>query len=223
MLSDVQIERYSRQIVLPAVGARGQEALLRASILLPAESAHSSLLSVYLAAAGVGRITLWGGDAPAAFIDEFRGVNPDCEIRAVRSGTDARLEYAIDVVVAPVRLWTLVAELAAAGLDSPTATIWGRCDGPVLYMAALGIERGGGCLHCFEPPPEREAVDDSPLGGIAAGTLASLMAAEVIKLVLEPMSALAGHVLRIDTTSASVETLPAALRADCAACGRGGM
>ena len=55
MLSDAQVERYSRQIILPEVGARGQEKLLSATIALVDAVDRDSVLPLYLAAAGIGR------------------------------------------------------------------------------------------------------------------------------------------------------------------------
>lgn len=56
MLSDKQIERYSRQIILPQVGGKGQEKLLRARVLVHGEGALLSAALPYLAAAGLGTI-----------------------------------------------------------------------------------------------------------------------------------------------------------------------
>jgi hypothetical protein len=56
MLTDSQIERYSRQIVLPEVGGRGQERLLAASVAIGGGSSAAIFCAAHLAAAGVG----WG-------------------------------------------------------------------------------------------------------------------------------------------------------------------
>ena len=60
MLSDQQIERYSRQIILPQVGGGGQKRLLQASVLVSGESSLQAGALLYLAAAGVGRLGIYG-------------------------------------------------------------------------------------------------------------------------------------------------------------------
>ena len=56
MLSDAQIERYSRQIILPQFGGKGQEKILRSRVLVYTEGLLEVAALLYLAAAGVGTI-----------------------------------------------------------------------------------------------------------------------------------------------------------------------
>ena len=56
MLSDAQIERYSRQIILPQFGGKGQEKILRSRVLVHTEGLLEAAALLYLAAAGVGTI-----------------------------------------------------------------------------------------------------------------------------------------------------------------------
>ena len=56
MLSEIQIERYSRQIILPQLGGKGQEKLLNARILVNGAGPLQTTVLLYLAAAGVGTI-----------------------------------------------------------------------------------------------------------------------------------------------------------------------
>jgi len=57
-LSDAQIERYGRQILLPEVGGEGQERLIRASVSVAGEHLGAEEAARYLAAAGVGRVSV---------------------------------------------------------------------------------------------------------------------------------------------------------------------
>ena len=62
-LSDVQIERYARHILLPEVGGTGQSKLLQSSVLVIGAGGLGSPIVMYLAAAGVGKIGLVDDDS----------------------------------------------------------------------------------------------------------------------------------------------------------------
>ncbi len=62
-LNDEQIERYSRQILLPQVGGKGQEKLLAAKVLIIGVGGLGSPVATYLAAAGVGTLGVVDSDA----------------------------------------------------------------------------------------------------------------------------------------------------------------
>ena len=105
-LSEEQIQRYSRHILLPEVGGVGQERLLASSVLIAySEDEESAALTalVYLAAAGVGRIG-WcpldesDGLKPKSPLSAFFGgnlggglkrLNPDSRLVSVRPGEEA--------------------------------------------------------------------------------------------------------------------------------------
>ena len=61
-LTDEQIERYSRQIILPEIGGKGQEKLLKSKVLIIGCGGLGSPCAYYLAAAGVGKIGLVDSD-----------------------------------------------------------------------------------------------------------------------------------------------------------------
>jgi adenylyltransferase/sulfurtransferase len=61
-LNEEQIERYSRQIILPEVGGEGQKKLLNAKVLIIGCGGLGSPVSLYLASAGIGKIGLVDSD-----------------------------------------------------------------------------------------------------------------------------------------------------------------
>ena len=58
MLSDENLERYARQVIMPGVGEEGQERLLAAHVLVVGAGGLGSPVILYLAAAGIGHITI---------------------------------------------------------------------------------------------------------------------------------------------------------------------
>ena len=78
MLTDLQIERYSRQIIMPEVGGRGQERLLASTIVMQGSGHLAITAGLYLAAAGVGCLRVEAAVAAAA-----ADLNPDCRLEAV--------------------------------------------------------------------------------------------------------------------------------------------
>lgn len=112
MLSDAQIERYSRQIILPQLGGKGQEKFLQSRILVNGSGAHQTMTLLYLAAAGVGTIGVSGGRLPTEaglfaagcdnqtlrapqdsradepdLVETLTRLNPDCQV-VIHSGDD---------------------------------------------------------------------------------------------------------------------------------------
>ena len=60
MLTEQQIARYSRQIILQPVGGKGQQRLLSASAAIVGRGEMATTAALYLTAAGIGEITLAG-------------------------------------------------------------------------------------------------------------------------------------------------------------------
>jgi hypothetical protein len=82
-LSEAQVERYSRQIILPEIGGRGQERLLAAALFLATDAEPAADAARSLVAAGVGRIALPEGAHSLA--DELGEINPDLRIDGAAS------------------------------------------------------------------------------------------------------------------------------------------
>src|SRR5262245_51082553 len=102
MLTDAQLERYGRQVLLPEVGGRGQERLLAATVTL----AGGGVTATLLGRAGIGRLALVGTD------DAGPGeLSPDCRVERYPIAADAPLG---DVVVDVTDATTLGARAAAA-------------------------------------------------------------------------------------------------------------
>lgn len=87
MLSDPQIERYSRQILISEIGGRGQERLLASRVAIVGDDPVVPLVGAYLAAAGIGSLSV-----PHPLVSELSSLNPDCRVAEIATG-DARLSH----------------------------------------------------------------------------------------------------------------------------------
>src|SRR5262245_10286199 len=94
MLTDAQVERYSRQVILPEVGGRGQARLLGARVALAGDGPAAGTAATLLGRAGVGTLALI--DGPAALPE----LAPDC--RLVRD-PGAAVDVAVDLRVGAAR------------------------------------------------------------------------------------------------------------------------
>jgi hypothetical protein len=87
-LSDTQVRRYARHVLLPEVGGRGQERLLAASVRVLGDGRAAEEAALYLAAAGIGRLHL---DPTLAerLGPRLGAMNPDCVVAAGEITADA--------------------------------------------------------------------------------------------------------------------------------------
>jgi adenylyltransferase/sulfurtransferase len=169
-LTDAQIDRFSRQIVLPQIGGTGQKRLLASSVAIAGDSALTETVALYLAGAGIGRIALFGATA-AALRGELLALHPDAQVSAAH-GSLAECEA--DLLVA--------CDLPLAALDAATAN--GR---PVIAGGAAS-DRGWLVIAvtpeiCGSCAARAAGGRDAAVGGLtpAAGVIGSLMSLGALK------------------------------------------
>jgi hypothetical protein len=95
-LTDAQIDRYSRQIIVPRIGGRGQERLVAARILLVGDARDIEAPLAYLVGAGVGTICLKLSGNQAAFT-ENRELNGDVSV-TIADGSQGRIDLALTII-----------------------------------------------------------------------------------------------------------------------------
>ena len=177
MLTDPQIERYSRQIILPEVGGRGQERLLAARLTVLAELDDLTPALNYLVGAGVGSIHL---DSPAGsqalhrVASEMSELNPD--VRVVTAATESASDETLLILAGTDRIVEAARRINQSG--GYRRVIFARLGEPYL-VAILGSQSP--CLACAGQSLL------APIGecGGFAGPAAMVAAAEIIKSVLE--------------------------------------
>ncbi|MGZ4187640.1 MAG: molybdopterin-synthase adenylyltransferase MoeB [Solirubrobacteraceae bacterium] len=247
-LTAEQRERYSRHLLLPEVGADGQQKLLDAKVLLLGAGGLGSPAALYLAAAGVGTLGIVDNDEVdlsnlqrqvihsserigVAKVDSaeetINALNPDVKVDKypVRLGPDNIVEIisGYDIVV--------------DGLDNfPTRYLLNdasvRLGIPVVSAAILGFEGqlsvfkpyDGPCYRCLFPvPPPAELAPSCGANGVLGvlpGTMGLLQATEVIKLILGEGDPLIGRLLMYDALSATVSEVKVRRDPDCPICSR---
>ncbi len=123
-LTDAQIDRYSRKIIVPHVGGRGQERLLAARMLLVGDARDIEAPLAYLVGAGVGTIFLMPSADQRVFT-EMRELNPDVRVTDERKapidlalliiGSEAARKVADEIVRDRVARTLVIARLDAPG------------------------------------------------------------------------------------------------------------
>jgi molybdopterin/thiamine biosynthesis adenylyltransferase len=223
MLTDDQVERYSRQILLPGIGGRGQERLLAARVALVGVTLAADAAALYLAAAGVGHLVLVGNGATAALAG-LSAINPDAHIvsaslaprhvREVLDGTDLVLSGDLDRHIGEL--------LNAACLRAQRPLVWGRVDAGRGHVSMLcGAGGTAPCLACLTPPdgpppgnsPARDVFTD-----LAAAFVGTQQALEAIRFLVGLPPTLAGRLLTYAARDGTVATTRVERDPACAAC-----
>ncbi len=224
-LSDDELERYARHIVLREVGGAGQARIRAARVLVVGAGGLGSPALLYLAAAGIGTIGIADDDAVSLSNLQRQVVHATADIGRPKTQsaaqTIARINPGVAVELHPVRLTEanaaeLIAryDIVADGSDN-FATRFVVNDacfhaGRTLVSAAVGEfhgqlatfkahDRSGHypCYRCLVPemPPVERTCSDTGVLGAAAGVMGTLQALEVIKEVAGLGESLAGHLL----------------------------
>ncbi len=111
-MTEAQIRRYARHILLPDVGGIGQAQLLAATARIDGDDAASAIAAHYLAAGGVGTLAI----ASPTLRTELADRNPDCQVTASDDGPERNPESVDDhgAIAIPVRpSWFPLADEAA--------------------------------------------------------------------------------------------------------------
>src|SRR5579884_1935152 len=247
-LTAEQRERYSRHLLLPEVGAEGQQKLLDARVLLLGAGGLGSPAGLYLAAAGVGTLGIVDNDAvdlsnlqrQVIHSSERIGVSKvdSAEQTITALNPDVRVEK-YPVRLGPENIMEIIEgyDVVVDGLDNfPTRYLLNdasvRLGIPVVSAAILGFEGQlsvfkpfeGPCYRCLFPvPPPAELAPSCGANGVLGvlpGTMGLLQATEVVKLILGEGDPLIGRLLMYDALAATFTEVRVRRDPDCPICSR---
>ncbi|MDR2354017.1 MAG: molybdopterin-synthase adenylyltransferase MoeB [Deltaproteobacteria bacterium] len=247
-LSQAEITRYSRHLLLPEVGSVGQMRLKAAKVLIVGVGGLGAPLSLYLAAAGVGTLGLLDYDfveasnlqrqvifgerdlqrpKVAAASDRLKALNPDLKINTYNFRLTSR--NALDII----RQYDVVAD----GTDNyPTRyLVADACyflQKPNVYASIFQFEGQatvfqapqGPCYRCLYPsPPPPGLVPSCGEGGVMGvlpGIIGSIQASEVIKLIVGGARTLVGRLFLYDAWFGRAQEVKLTKNQTCPLCGQ---
>jgi adenylyltransferase/sulfurtransferase len=248
-MNDEQLLRYSRHILLPEIGVEGQEKLLASSALIVGAGGLGSPAAMYLAAAGVGTITLADGDTvdltnlqrqilhttesvgrpkAASGREALRKINPEVKVvplqqRLQEEGLGALVASSSVVLDCSDNFATRHA-VNRACVRSHKPLVSGaavRFDGQVSVFDLR--DELSPCYHCLFPEnAELEEVRCAVMGVFAplTGIIGTVQAAEALKLLAGAGETLKGRLLILDALAMQWRTVSLVKDAACAVCSR---
>jgi len=242
--------RYSRQLILPAVGTVGQEKLRLGKVLVVGAGGLGSPALQYLAAAGVGRIgivdsdfielsnlnrqTLYSSDEVGRLkaqiaAHRIKALNPDCEVLAfstrLTAENAARIVKDYEIVIDGSDNFATRYILNDTCVEQEKPLIYGavyQFEGQLMV-----IKPGEGpcfrCLFAEEPPPgEIPSCRENGVIGFLPGLVGTWQAAEAIKLLLGAGELAGGELMVIDPLERSFRKVKVPRNKKCLACSAGG-
>ena len=248
MLSDEELLRFSRQILMPRFDIAGQQALKSARVVIVGSGGLGCPVALYLGAAGVGHITLVDDDVielanlqrqiafETAQIGESKAETLAARVRSINpavsiSVVDRRLErddFAREVAGASLALdcsdnfatrFALNRACVAAGVPLISGAAI-RGEGQVSVYDSRNPESP--CYHCLYPEQGNEDLTCSEAGVIAplVGMIGSVQAMEAIKVISGVGKPLVGRLLILDAWEMQWREMKLSKDPDCPVCGK---
>lgn len=245
--TEEQLQRYSRQIILPEIGEEGQKKIAESKVCIVGAGGLGSPVGYYLTAAGVGTITIIDDDKvelsnlqrqiahtiktlgmPKAESakETFQSLNPDVHVVAIKQrvtkDTILDLIRDYDIIIDcsdnfPTRF--LVNDACVMTKKILVTGAVSQFEGQVMAV----IPGDGPCYRClFEEPPAPDVFPSSHdvgILGVVPGVIGILQATEVLKILLGKGEILKGFLLIYNALTATFRKVTVPKRPDCSVCG----
>jgi adenylyltransferase/sulfurtransferase len=241
-----QIRRYSRHIILPEVGGRGQRTLLNSKVLLVGAGGLGSPAALYLAAAGIGTLGIVDFDVVdlsnlqrqvlhhvhdigrpkvQSAVEALGQLNPEVKVvpynEALSSANARRIFADYDVIVNGSD------NFPARYLANDACVLMGKpmVDGSIFkFEGQVSVfVPGHGCYRCLYPAPPPAGVvpscAEAGVLGVVCGVVASIQGVETIKLLLGLGEGLVGRLLFLDALSMEFRQVKFRRDPACPVCG----
>ncbi|MBF95932.1 MAG: Molybdopterin-synthase adenylyltransferase [Alphaproteobacteria bacterium MarineAlpha9_Bin4] len=247
-LTDLKLERYSRNILLPEIGGKGQEKLLESKVLVIGAGGLGSPVIMYLSAAGIGNITvidhdkvelsnlqrqiihntenigIYKTDSAASFINRL---NPDIKINSINKKINIenadKLISDHDIIVDGSDNFEtryIVADTSFKKDKILIAAAITKYEGQISTWKRKNNKYP--CFRCLFPnqPNNSQIINCSNNGviGSLGGFLGSLQATEVVKEILEIGQSLAGYINLYDVLNNNFRKIKVNIDPNCTFC-----
>ncbi len=248
MLTDNELIRYSRHILLDDVGMQGQQQLKKAKVLILGMGGLGSPASLYLAAAGVGNLTICDFDhltlsnlqRQIAYQSDDIGIakvtlmqsrlnklNPEINVRCVSNKMDEQqlnIELLlVDLVLDCTDNMHTRQRINSACVNAKVPLIVGaaiRLEGQLSFFNHR--DPTAACYHCLFPnsdDPQLNCSNSGVLGPIV-GTIGTLQALEAIKIIVGMKSSLSNQLKIFDGKTLQWQTFTINKDPNCQVCGK---
>jgi len=247
--TEEQVQRYSRHIILPNIGGKGQRTLLDSSVLVIGAGGLGSPVAMYLAAAGIGTLGIVdfdrvdvtnlqrqilhttgdvGRPKVESALEHLRAINPTIDI----VGHDTLLfsDNVFDVMEPYDVVIDGTDNFPVRYLVNDATQFMGK---PLVYGSIFQWEgqatvfmpgQGSPCYRCLFPsPPPPGTVPSCAEGGVFGvlpGVIGSIQATEAIKLITGEGESLVGRLLLYDALHMDFQEVKIRWDADCPVCGK---
>ncbi len=246
MLTDDQLERYARHIILKEVGGHGQQKLLNAKVLVIGAGGLGSPLLMYLAAAGVGTLGIidddvvalsnlqrqiihmtdsLGDNKPSSAKEIINQINPDITVNTYLERIDEKnaaliiAEYDIIADGCDNFATRFLVNDICLKLKKPLVSgALSQFDGQLATFKGYEAEKP--CYRCLVPDHPTGVLSCAEAGilGAVAGVVGTMQAVEVLKEILDLGDSLAGKLLIYDALSASSRNIKLPKDPNCKYC-----
>ena len=244
-LTNKQIERYSRQIVLKKIGATGQKKLLESNVLVVGSGGLGSLIGIYLTALGIGKIGIIDKDnveisnlnrqiifstndikkkKSNTAVNKLKKINPDIKLISFNKNLTKKninlVAKNFDIIVDGsdnFRTRFLINDYCLMKKKILVSGAISKFEGQV-YTFNFS-KRKSPCLRCFIPEmpnnPDVDSCEHEGIIGTLGGIVGSIQANEVLKEILQIGESLCGYILIIDGLKLTFRKIRLNKRSNC--------